>query len=62
MDERLRKVVLRLEGRKKLQSVTCTFCRNNEGHNLVRLDGGWLYLCECCKKELESTNMVVPPS
>jgi hypothetical protein len=31
MDERLRKVVLRLEGRKKLQSVTCTFCRNNGG-------------------------------
>jgi hypothetical protein len=44
MDEkRLKKVVLGLKGRKlQRKTVTCTFCRNSEGYNEVRLAGGWV--------------------
>jgi hypothetical protein len=56
----LKKVVLGLKGRKlQRKTVTCTFCRNSEGHNKVRLAGGWVDLCACCKKELETTNQVI---
>jgi hypothetical protein len=62
MDEkRLKKVVLGLKGRKlQRKTVTCTFCRNSEGYNEVRLAGGWVNLCACCKKELETMNQVIP--
>jgi hypothetical protein len=62
MDEkRLMKVVLGLNDRKlQRKTVTCTFCRNSQGYNLVRLAGGWVDLCVCCKKELETTNQVIP--
>ena len=54
-----------VESRKKMsnshRNMVCTFCSNSEGNNVVRLDGALLYLCTCCKKELESTNRVVPP-
>jgi hypothetical protein len=61
VEKRLMKVVLGLKGRKlQRKTVTCTFCRNSQGYNPVRLAGGWVELCACCKKELEITNQVIP--
>ena len=57
----VKKVVLGLRGRKlQKKKVKCTFCGNSETYNRVRMAGGWVDLCAYCKKELETTNQVIP--